>query len=362
MLLGILIITSLVIIYYLHYYYVIVEYPEVYAGSNIDISKLLKLRECVYWTFWCYNSYCQFILLYKIKKILSTVMLYHLYHLELIILPDSEELTIGWSKNQIYNKKPKAILVLIHSLFGDLYDNIELSNSMISNDWLIVSYTRRGHNHKINTPIFSTTGIMDDLLFILDIIEERYPDSPIYAVSSSIGCSLLTTYLSKTGINSKIRGAATISTGFNFEEAIDKIPLTLNKYLTLCIKKYYLSKNKKILELNNNEAVLKLENSNTLTEWHNHQYHFTNHNSHEEYVKDHTIDLEKITIPIMYINSLDDMIFNEDIVKKYKYLADICPNTIVVHTKTGGHLTFFEKWNVQSWSLKIIQEFLLSIS
>ena len=98
-----------------------------------------------------------------------------------------------------------------------------------------------------------------------------------------------------------------------------------------------------------------------MKEWHDYQYIFAgNYTNKEEYFKDHDpiYVLKNIKIPILYINALDDIAFPKKLVYDYKYLTKICNNKIIVHTKRGSHLGFYEGVKLNSWAFKVAQEFL----
>lgn len=356
------------IFFIIYYKYYVIERSKVYFHPHMEwiIKNMPNLHKNINWTFCGFNSYIQFLwyktfVSYQNKKIAKQI-----YDIESYNLDDDENIIIAWGKEKNLTSKPKAILLLLHTIFGNYSDSANFAYYIQKElNWIPVSYSRRGHSFPLKLPNFNTVGNKKDLINILNKIKRKYPKLPIYAFGTSAGSSLLARYLGDTQNNSLISGAILLSPGYDFEKSIS-IPISFlpNYFCIKNAKKLFLHPNKNILESYNKEAFEKLYNSKTMKEWHKYQWKFAgNYNSEKEYYLDNNpiYVLHKIKCPILYINALDDMVFPYNLTKKFKKITQQCKNSIIVHTNRGGHLGFYEGFPPQSWAHQISKEFFETI-
>ncbi len=335
----------------------IVSKPKLYYHKNMSnvVASMPSLHRNIWWTFWAYNSYMQSLLYVVIGYIRDRYSSKKLYVIENIILDDKEEITVSWGK---LNKKPEGVLLILHTLCGNYSESAHIATEIRNELNLIpVSYSRRGHSSSLTNPKFNTVGDIDDLIFIINKIKNKYADLPIYAIGLSAGTCLLTQYLSKYNLH--IKAAVLISPGYDFEESQDHMPILSSYFITFYIKRFFLYPNKEILKNKNINTYNILSKAKTIKDWHNHQWKYSSRESLEEYYREHNPIhvINNINCPILFINALDDIIFPEKLIIRYTDIIYKCTKAIIVHTNYGSHLGFYENWNAKSWSTEVVKDF-----
>jgi len=355
-------ITILLVILFGHYYvHHIIEYPTIYYNDVMlpFIIQIHSLYDPIKWTVWCFNSYLQFIIFTIRSSYYDKMIANDLYDLEILRFDDNTKSFLAIGK-QI--KNPTAILLILHTICGSYDESANfVKNIQDTLNWLPISYSRRGHSNKLESAEFNTVGSQVDLITVLNIIKKRYPKLPIYAIGFSAGSSILARYLGDSGDNSLISGGVCVSPGYCFEKSMTTMPEIASKLATKNAKDFFLKPNEEILKNYDEITFNILMNCNNMTEWHEHQWKFAgNYNSKEEYYNEHNpvYVLHQIKKPILYINALDDIAFPAKLVKQFVNIVNDAPKSIIVHTKKGSHLGFFSNYNLQSWYLQIVTEFL----
>lgn len=271
------------------------------------------------------------------------------------------KLQVLHSKNVVVNNNNPVILIC-HSIFGRASESAHLAQRMIENyNWKVYSYTRRGNGGiKLVTPRFNTVGHQEDLKLILKYIKNRHPESPICCIASSAGTSLLSRYLGEAQNKSLVNVAIMLSPGYDLEKALDHLKSWYSKRLVHRAKKVFLIPNKDILQEYNKEAYNSMMKCKNLKEWHEYQYIFEGSKDKQEYIYKNNPGpfLKNITIPVLYISAHDDIVFPGNLIQKD--LPNSCEKTVIVATKHGGHLGFYESWNKIPASYRMAEEFLIN--
>lgn len=353
----------ILIIYLIYYFNIIVEKPKVYCSNGMEIiyEDMPSLNNNIYWTIGFHNKYIQY-LLYLFETRNDKILGNTFYKIDKIITPDNEKLLIGIGD---VDYEYKGILLIFHTIFGDYCDGSRSVKKLCSElNLLPISYSRRGHGKKLKNNKFNTFGHIEDLELILDYIDDKYPNLPIYGLARSAGTSLLSRYLGNTKHNSRISLAILISPGFDFTKGISNIDNSLSKILVKQCKEFWLIPNKDLFNKNKKDLHYYnlLLNANTLMDWHKYQWYFTKTTkNYTEYDNKYNpiYVLQNIKIPILYINALDDLLFDKSLVQSYKELVNKSNYKIIVHTNNGSHLGFYENC-FNDWSFKISKEFIIS--
>lgn len=354
----------LLVLYLIFYYNVIIEKPKVYYSKKMKniYNDMPSLNQNIYWTIGCHNKYIQYLIYYFESK-LDDIVGNKFYKTDIIITNDNEKILIGIG-NIKYNYN--GILLIFHTIFGDYRDNSNGIKKMCKKlNLLPISYSRRGHSFKLETVKFNTTGHIEDVELVLDYIEKNYPNKPIYGYARSAGTSLLTRYLGNVKYKSRISLAILISSGFNFSKSIKNMSPEFNKMLVNKCKNFWLKPNEDLFSKNKKDLKYYnlLMNSSTLEEWHKYQWYFSqkSKNTLEYYnINNPIYVLKNIQIPILYINALDDLLFDKSLINKYTSLVNYSDYKILIQTKSGSHLGFYENL-FDDWSIKITKEFILSV-
>lgn len=346
-------------IFILYYCNKIIEKPKIYCQSDMDhiVENIPSLHRYIYWTIFGFNPYIQFFI-YTCSNMINILISKYIYILEDFYFQDGERTVIAWGTHP----NPKAIVLILHTLCGTYTESANLAKRFQNQyNWLSVSYSRRGHHYKLSKPIFNTVGDQNDLKEILNEIKNRYPLLPIYAVGLSAGSSLLARYIGDHKEQSLISAAVLISPGYDFETSLKHMPKFISTTIVKKVKKLYLHNNHQLLSNHNQNILDKLYNSKNMSDWHDHQWVYHNHVSLTEYYKHHNPVhvLEDITIPCLYISALDDIAFPASLTKKFKKLVNNNKSSIIVHTKRGGHLGFFENITMNRWCFDVTCEFFI---
>lgn len=353
----------LCLFYIMYYYNYVIETPQIYYSKNMlnFYKNMPSLHKRIYWAFGLHNSYIQYILYLKNCKI-DKIIGKQLYKEYIIKTYDNENLLIGIGQ---VNYKINGILLIFHTVFGDYCDSAKEIKKLCKNlNLLPISYSRRGHSLKLTKSKFNSVGNINDLELILDYINLHYPTLSIYGLGMSAGTSILTRYLGNVKNKSRIELAILLSPGFHFKKSQKNINNYITKILVNRAKKQWLIPNKKTLcktDIDTKYYNLLL-NSQSMEEWHTYQWYFTKKsNNEEEYYRifDPIHVLQYIQIPILYINSEDDLVFDKKLISQYRNIIHKSDNTLLVQTKHGGHLGFYDII-FNNWAFQISKEFIQS--
>ena len=354
----------LLILYLIYYFNVIVEQPTIYYSKKMKnvYADIPSINKNIYWTIGCHNNLIQYFI-YLIESKIDKNIGKKFYKTDIIMTPDNEKLLIGIGN---INYKYDGILLMFHTIFETYCDGAYSVKKLCKElNLLPISYSRRGHGIKLNNLKFNTVGHIEDLELILDYIEREYPNKPIYGLARSAGTNLLARYLGNTKHKSRISLAILISPGFDFNKSLTSMNDKLSKILVNKCKNHWLKPNKELFT--NNQKDFKyynlLLNASNLQEWHKYQWYFTRNTKNlneynNRYNPIHV--LKKIKIPILYINAMDDFMFKKTLVADYKNLVKQSDYKILIHTKKGIHLGFYENL-FNDWSFKISKEFITSV-
>lgn len=341
--------TSILAAYYLFF---VVERPRVFAGRQAVVPTSLFRR--IWWTCWAWHPVLQFALHFWLSR---NRYKNSPYATETLVV-DGQPITVGVARPI---GPAKAVLVLAHTLIGDLLDNVALARQMLARGWAVVSYSRRGHGIPLARPIFNTVGCQRTFRSVIAFAREQFPDSPLFAVGSSAGSSVVARYLGDTGADTMLAGAALVSPGYDFEAAL-MMPELPSRLCTRRLKNYFLWPNAELLQSHCMKTFEALASSRTVREWHDFQFRFAGHSDREAYMAEHNPApvLARIRVPVLYLSAMDDLLFPGDLTRQFSTLADECDYATVVHTHRGGHISFLEGFFPSSWAEKITVEFLVS--
>ncbi|KAL7984365.1 hypothetical protein Chor_002935 [Crotalus horridus] len=162
------------------------------------------------------------------------------------------------------------------------------------------------------TPRTYCAANTEDLETIIDYIHKLYASAALMATGVSMGGMLLLNYLGKTGKRTPLKAAAVFSAGWNAFESADSLEkpvnwLLFNYYLTSCLKSSVTRHRQVFDKLFNMNLVMKAK---TIREF---DKQFTTvmfgYPSVEAYYEDASPchKLKKIGIPVLCLNSLDDV-------------------------------------------------------
>lgn len=299
------------------------------------------------------NPYFQYLLLLYISlskyKIANEI-----YNISIIQFSCNDRVEIAISKN-LYNKdfKPKKILLLCHSVCGSLYEFSFLAKKLIIDGYGVISYSRKNHG-KLEYDKFNVVGCPITLDKIVGYIKNKF-ESEINLIGFSAGTSLIATYLGNNNMknNKYISKAILISPGFYFKHSTEKMSKTAK---ILCFINMYVF----FLKHNYKKNNIKLIKSIGFHEFINNMREQYGYKNSDLYFKEHDPKyyLDKIDIPVLFVNSIDDFIFHGNIIiPLIKELPDKKNFIFRIH-KTGGHISFFKDLSGNTYIYDHIIEFI----
>ena len=141
--------------------------------------------------------------------------------LERVILPDHDFMDLHWSRGS-----QGPIFLILHGLQGSI-DSIYIRGMIRATqpyDWNIVTIHMRGSGELPNLlPQTYHAGKTDDIAYIVNHIQQQYPNRPMVALGYSLGANVLLKWLGEIGKNAPIALAIAVSTPFELHYAIRRI-------------------------------------------------------------------------------------------------------------------------------------------
>ncbi|KAI4472612.1 hypothetical protein M0802_016650 [Mischocyttarus mexicanus] len=210
---------------------------------------------------------------------------------------------------------------------------------------------------KVTAPRIFTYGHTDDYNTMLQNLIEQHPNTRIVCIGFSLGGNLVTKYLGERGQNklSNIIGGISICQGYN---ALEGTKFLLNwqnfrrfylyvmtesvKNIILKHKNVLLSEEVKQKYSLNERDIISAATLPELDEAYTRRVHQFR-SVQEMYKWSSSINyLDNIYTPMVFINSVDDPIVPDSLLKPIKEYAATHPNTLYVELSHGGHLGFYE--------------------
>ena len=125
----------------------------------------------------------------------------------------------------------------MHGLTGgsDMNYIKELMTPAAEEGYCCVCLNSRGINNEMTSPMPFTGMTHDDLDVALEIITNRYPNSPIYMVGTSFGGNYLIRYFLRHSPIPNIRGLVTLAPPLNVARVVDDMSSVYQKFF---VKRY----------------------------------------------------------------------------------------------------------------------------
>ncbi|TGL62712.1 hydrolase [Leptospira ognonensis] len=349
------------ILFVVYYFHKVVSKPAVHFQRNEINCSLLSnfsiLKENYFPTLWCFNRHLMLILL-----------LYRDYRSKPYIYDKIEELRMkdGGITGLVWtglapedSKLAKPIVVIFHTISGDEQDvKNTLHHIKTTLDCIVVVCIRRGHGHlPLSTPVINTMGSTSDLKEQLAHIRKRFPNSILFGVGISAGSGLLARYLGESGSSSVFRAAVAISPAYDIEKAFHRIHPMYSKLMGQRLIDYFLERHYE--SLSQLPGYLHVSESKSIGEFQDRLHLLAGFESRKEYyAESNPINVVKnIETSLLILNSKDDPICVDlNVIENLHWLESL-PNTILVRTKRGSHIAFYEGIKARSWSDRLICEY-----
>lgn len=282
----------------------------------------------------------------------------------------------------------KPLVVVLHGLAGGSHEPIirSLTNHLSKVDdgkfQVVVLNTRGCARSKISTRALFTAFHYMDIDEFLNREYERNPNRKIYAIGCSFGATMLSNYLGFVGDKSPLSAAAVLCNPWDMVLACEKISndfwsqklfsQNITQFLVRMVKV-----NMKELEVPEGTkpdqepsvehpsylgfTQTNLKKAFKFTKMEQFDSMFTapalgfkdamDYYSHASPVN----RFDKITVPLLSINAMDDPIIGDEHILKSH--IDANPNVMVIETDLGGHLAYLQE-DGDSWATRKITDFI----
>ncbi|ENV32764.1 YheT family hydrolase [Acinetobacter gerneri] len=335
------------------------EKPKLYfnrSGTFADIqNQLLLLQDKYRPTPYLSNTHAHLLYFDLIKK-RSVKLQYD--HVDQITMQDGGITAISWYGYDLPEDTPT--IVVMHTIKGTPQSMREIVRDLHAyTGWRIALCVRRGHaGLPMPVPQMSIFGSVADLREQINFIQTQFPLSSLYAVGSSAGTGLLVRYLGEQGENTPFKAAFALCPGYDTELGFKNVHPFYSKVMTKQLFKAFVYPYQETWKsVDSVQAVL---SSKTLTEFQERYYEMAGFQDYQSYTEatNPVYVFENIKIPLMILNAEDDPVCHIRNFEPFKESIEQMQNVIVVTTKKGSHCGFYEGWKTESWSAKLISDFL----
>jgi predicted alpha/beta-fold hydrolase len=260
------------------------------------------------------------------------------HHTERIGTPDDDFIVVDY-----YDLNKNKTAILCHGLEGNSQKPYMqgMVNILIENDFNCIAWNFRGCSGVANNHAYSYhSGATTDLDLVIKEAIKKFPTSELFLIGFSLGGNLILKFLGEKTGNSPIKKAVAISTPLDLKGSCKKISKTSNWIYT---KRFLFSLKRKIkVKAKTFPKEISLVNLNHIKnlEDFDDQYTAPLHgfsNANDYYTKCSSIHfLNKITVPTLIINALNDPFLSDNC-----YPKNINDNYITYdYPLNGGHLGF----------------------
>ncbi|RKG33981.1 YheT family hydrolase [Acinetobacter tianfuensis] len=252
-------------------------------------------------------------------------------------------------------------IVMLHTITGTPESMRELVRDLHQyTGWRIALCLRRGHA-KLPMPVaqMNLFGSVADLREQLAYVQEKLPQSELYAVGSSAGTGLLVRYLGEAGSDTPFKAAFALCPGYDTAAGFQNVHPFYSKMMTQKLFQNFIEPYRQMWESTVSlEKVMKVK---TLQQFEKVYFEMAGYSSYEEYdqATNPIYVFDNIKIPLLILNAEDDPVCHIKNLEPYKATIQNMPNIAVVTTKKGSHCGFYEGvWETHSWAAKLMADFL----
>lgn len=263
------------------------------------------------------------------------------------------------------------IIIAFHGLEGSIESPYikGLFHSIRDHHWIGVLMHFRGCSGEPNrTTRRYHSGETNDADFIIRLIKNRYPRSPLFAVGYSLGGNMILKYLGEQGNECLLDAAIAVSVPFKLDKCAEKLEKGFSRvylrHLTTQLIESTLVK-MKLMDFSHqlSKTEKEIKKLKTFKEFDN----FVTAPLHgflnaEDYYKKCSSRqfLKKIQIPTLILQAEDDPFISNDAIPASEELSDQIEFEL---SKGGGHVGFISggsPWKPQFWLERRIPEFISS--
>jgi hypothetical protein len=143
---------------------------------------------------------------------------------EMLQLPDKDELQLNWSLDAEDCSKP--LVVLLHGLEGNIHSHYirGMFHSLRQQGFGVVLMHFRGcHGVANKLPRAYHSGDTADFALFLQLCRGRYPNRPLLAIGFSLGGNVLVKYCGEAGVGNLLAGAVAVCAPLALAPSSDRI-------------------------------------------------------------------------------------------------------------------------------------------
>ena len=236
-------------------------------------------------------------------------------------------------------------------------------HAAIKRGWKVVVHNRPGHVEPLTTPQFSVFGDWRDVEVAVRHIRKQHPKSHLAAVGFSAGVFPLLRYLEKTGSESGIDAAVSVSGSIQLQGSLDNCWWLFEKIFLSEAKQFFFAKNEMILRTHDTaayDACMAATQSEQFLRACT-PFIMGDVNGTWEDVQ-HLLDpfpaMMDIKTPILFLNALDDPISPID-PNHYDAIFRTNPHLLLALSPTGSHCPFLNGcFSPEDYSMTTSLEFI----
>ena len=281
---------------------------------------------------------------------------------ERIILPDEDFIDIDWAGND----SEQPLVLILHGLEGSVDSHYAkgIIQAVTNMGWQAVFMHFRGCSGELNLkPYGYHMGETSDVSFVVQTLQERFPDRPIMAVGYSLGGNVLLKWLGESGDANPLSAAVAVSVPFEINKAATHINQGFSRVYQFWLMmqlRATLQKRHEATLVPDDIDVSKVSSFSTFWEFDTEvtakMHGFED--AHDYYQKTSSRPfLKTIAKPTLILHASDDPLMTEDMIAKAEELS---PYLTLELSQQGGHLGFVsgQPWNPKYWLEERIPQYL----
>jgi hypothetical protein len=292
-----------------------------------------------------------------------------LYKHQEVILPDGDFLDLSWNRFPA-KTETRPIVVIFHGLEGSIDSPYAkgLMQCLDKQGWHIVVMHFRNCSRRQNRAARTYhSGETTDAAFLLEWLQQQYPQAPLLAVGYSLGGNMLLKLLGEMQAKTPLRAAVAVSVPLLLKHCADQMRtgfsrvyqyLLLRKMKQKLLAKYQQYDYQKLIGLNR-------ETIRGIKDFWEFDDAFTAPingfaDAREYYAKASSRQyLARIRIPTLVIQSIDDPFMTPAVIPQQHELSE---SVCLELSEKGGHVGFVSGyfWKPEFWLEKRIVEYFAS--
>jgi predicted alpha/beta-fold hydrolase len=262
-------------------------------------------------------------------------------------------------------------MVYVAGITGTTLEAIPFIKTVLKKGWIAVVFHRRGHESRLTKACFNLFGSALDLRTAIQNIEQAEPSFPIALVGSSAGSAVVVRYLGEYSHDPHVVAGIGLSPGYSIDEIWRGVEGSFfDRYILRGVKRFFVERNRELLEKRNPQAMQNLLNSATMYEFVKHAVPFSSEDLESD-PSDHTFEkwlnqtdpmvfAKNISTPTICVNALDDPVCTRWYVENLGIpLRDHNNSCAMLLTEYGSHCAHqsFHNGLPENWGHKVAIDF-----